>query len=333
MSKIDGIKEQYPHLDMSLIDVLKKFDTSGTNKYIPLFCKLFNKHLDFSVRSSELDNHSKMLHALIEDLTFIGVDITSFSTNELYMVSHFFQMFNRSDIRTFKKFMDFSEKKLIENKDITSYKDLSGIECAVSLAELKNMNKELTKSVIKEHEDDTWLIIRPLTHEASKKYGANTKWCTTSEGNLETFIRYWSEGILLYFINKKTGLKVGCFKPLKYKESHQFWSSADQMVDYLCSGIDDYLSPIIKRILSSTKTNSNLCSPEMVEKIYNDYEYKVRYLRSTDEIHEVATPTPISDQEPNYQNEGLTISNYVSNITVPLDQANVFKIDYNTDIA
>ena len=53
------------------------------------------------------------------------------------------------------------------------------IRGAINLASMKEFNKELEKQIIREYEDDEWLILRPLTFEASLKYGSATKWCTT----------------------------------------------------------------------------------------------------------------------------------------------------------
>ena len=62
-------------------------------------------------------------------------------------------------------------------------------------------------------EDDDYVILRPLTYFASKKYGANTKWCTTQE-NGEYFNKYNKKGVLIYCIGKTNGNKVACFNSL-----------------------------------------------------------------------------------------------------------------------
>ena len=41
----------------------------------------------------------------------------------------------------------------------------------------KRIKKEGAEKV---YEDDTWLIVRPFTIEASNVYGTNTRWCTVS---------------------------------------------------------------------------------------------------------------------------------------------------------
>ena len=78
----------------------------------------------------------------------------------------------------------------------------------LSLADIKSELKGLENETIKVYEDDVWLLVRPLSYLSSKKYGSNTKWCTTTESNSEYFIKYSSKGVLIYCINKKTGYKV-----------------------------------------------------------------------------------------------------------------------------
>ena len=73
----------------------------------------------------------------------------------------------------------------------------------ISIAELKLIDKELEKLVLKLHEDEEWLIIKPLTYESSKKYGAGTKWCTAADNEDYQFYNYTNRGILIYTINKK----------------------------------------------------------------------------------------------------------------------------------
>jgi len=330
MSKIDGIKEQYPHLDMSLLDVLKKFDISGTNKYIPLFCKIFKKNMDYSMATNEFTNAEEVLMEYHDELGDMGFDPNAFSTNEVFMANHLLAIFRRHELRTFNKFMDFNERKLIDNKDITTFKDYNELENAVSLAEIKNLNKELSKSVIVEYEDDNWLIIRPLTHEASKKYGATTRWCTASEKDIETFQKYWRDGILVYFINKKTGLKVGGFKSLKFEEGHSFWTAADDRVDFLCSDLEDYLIPIIKKIFSSKLCNSDWCPTDLKFKMHNE-SHKIKHIDRT-RLSLPPDATSILDEDI-VQSENYSDYFDKYNYNVPLDYTNVFKIDYNTDIA
>ena len=163
--------------------------------------------------------------------------------------------------------------------------DLRG---AITLAVMKEMDKELENQVIKEFEDDTWVVVRPLTFQASAKYGASTRWCTTYQKEKNYFEKYWRQGILVYFINKKTGYKFGCFRSLIEKNDISFWNAEDQRVDFLTLDIDNYLYPVIKNILKSEKSNKNLCSDEIQQQVHKEcidpYELKEIYPMAIENI-------------------------------------------------
>jgi hypothetical protein len=104
----------------------------------------------------------------------------------------------------------------IENKDIYSKeyygnfgKLIEVIEVAEVLREEKNFNKEENINVLLETSE--FLLLQPKTHKGSMKYGANTKWCTTSKNNESIFNRYTRDGFLGYLVDK-TETKTGDYK-------------------------------------------------------------------------------------------------------------------------
>jgi hypothetical protein len=104
----------------------------------------------------------------------------------------------------------------VENKDIYSKeyygnfgKLIDVIEVAEVLREEKNFNKEEHINVLLE--TDEFLLIQPKTHKGSIKYGANTKWCTTTKNNESIFKNYTRDGFLGYLIDK-TETKTGEYK-------------------------------------------------------------------------------------------------------------------------
>ncbi|MFN9952370.1 MAG: hypothetical protein ACK55I_04660, partial [bacterium] len=91
----------------------------------------------------------------------------------------------------------------LEKKDINQYGSYLELEKALYPVRVREKEKILEKQVEKIYEDDKFLVIKPKTHEASCKYGANTKWCTTSHPD-DHFKRYTSGSQALYYvINKK----------------------------------------------------------------------------------------------------------------------------------
>jgi hypothetical protein len=104
----------------------------------------------------------------------------------------------------------------IENKDIYSKeyygnfgKLIEVIEVAEVVREEKNFNKGEHINVLLETSE--FLLLQPKTHKGSMKYGANTKWCTTTKNNESIFNRYTRDGFLGYLIDK-TETKTGEYK-------------------------------------------------------------------------------------------------------------------------
>ena len=268
MSRFDELKKQYPELNITILDLLRRIDKSKSYKYMPLLCKIFGSRFDFKKQYLRTDYDSQLL-MIRDSLVSKGFSIEGLNNNELFAYYSFQDFFNSSYFQTFSEFVDFMEKGRIENKDVTSYSTIEELRGAVTLASIKEMTKELEGQVIKEHEDETWVIVRPLTFSASAKYGAGTRWCTTYQKEKNYFERYWRQGILVYFINKKTGYKFAGFKGLEDREL-SFWNAEDNRVDYLDIDVDDYIFPIVRKIFKSTDTNKNLCSSELQEQVHQE---------------------------------------------------------------
>jgi hypothetical protein len=149
----------------------------------------------------------------------------------------------------------------------------------------------MSKQVIKVHEDDKWLLIRPITWESSLKYGSSTKWCTSSDTNPDHFFRYSERGILLYCINKIKGTKTAFFKTTadKYEVETSFWNEMDSRIDSMESDLDTYIIDIIRNLekVSNRELGGEVYKKSFAEN-YEKYE-KRKVLR-------------VNDEEPVYEN-------------------------------
>lgn len=233
MSRIDELKKQHPVYALSAIDVFKMISPNQSNKYIEMLIKLDKSKLNY-----HSDNYRNELVEYV--ISHTGMDYNYVQTLDIdtlqFLVSSFSYIMGDKNIKIFTKFASFIERKLIENNDVTSYSTWDEIEQAVSLVEIKLIDKETAKQIKKVYEDDEWLSLRPLSLEASMKYGANTKWCTTTNTG-QYYARYSSRGILIYNINKKTGYKVACFKNLDqaYDNEFSWWDVTDRRIEALDS--------------------------------------------------------------------------------------------------
>ena len=232
MSRIDELKKQHPNYALSTIDIFKMISPNQTNKYVEMLIKL-----DKSTEYKQPGDHRARL--INEMTTEWGLDYNYLETLDLetllFLVNSVNSLMN-GKIRLFTKFASYNERKLVENNDVTTYSSWEELEQAVALADVKSLDKKLEKEIKKIYEDDTWLSLRPLSLEASMKYGANTKWCTTTESG-QYYARYSARGILIYNINKKTGYKVACFKNLDQAFDNEFswWDVTDKRIEVLDS--------------------------------------------------------------------------------------------------
>ena len=148
---------------------------------------------------------------------------------------------------------------------MTTYKTIEELELQISLSDLKIVDKELEKQVLKLMETDEWLVLKPLSYQASVKYGSGTKWCTSSKNESEYYFRYSKRGILIYCINKKTGDKVAGFKnlDLSYEKETSFWTIIDLRTDSIdCDLPEDVMNIFKEEFKNTKKTNWELLSDD-----------------------------------------------------------------------
>lgn len=284
MSRIIELKKQYPELNLTMFDLFERIDTTKTYKYFPLMCILFSSRWKFETLDS---NRGDFISEIKNRLESKGIKITNEKDTLVHAIFNLTDHYSDDMFLMTKEFIERMENNKIQNKDLSTYNSLENLRTAITLSSIKEIEKGLEKQIIKEFEDDTWLVVRPLTFQASSKYGANTRWCTTYSKEKEYFAKYWRRGILVYFINKLSGFKFAGYKSLIGEPELSFWDPTDQRVDYLQLDVDDYLFSITKKIFSSTESNRDLCDLEtsiQVEKeCTREFEDAVNYLFPEDD--------------------------------------------------
>ena len=198
MSRLDRLKEQHPDLNISLIDIISFLDPTDSYKYTEFLIKNFKNDSDYYSTNKE------------EFMGYMGVFL-----------------FGSGEIETLNEFERHSKANRIKIKDISQYTNFLELNESVKVAEEIENRKKIEKQILKIHEDDTWLILTPLSFEASKVYGANTKWCVTH-------LKYWNQYLtthrLIYVLNKKTDTKIAFSREFS-KEKFQAWDQLDREVD------------------------------------------------------------------------------------------------------
>ena len=119
-------------------------------------------------------------------------------------------------------------------KDINQYENPQFIKKLMNTIDARKTQREIEREIKtqadKIYEDSDVLVVRPKSHAASCYYGANTKWCTTQKGNPGYFEKYFRDGNLYYFLNKKTGLKMALFRNEKERIT-DVYNAEDRNVD------------------------------------------------------------------------------------------------------
>jgi hypothetical protein len=86
-------------------------------------------------------------------------------------------------------------------KDINSF-TVDTIESLAPLATEEHLGKRKEQQIEVVFNDDNLFVCRPLTHEASRKFGTGTSWCTATSSS-HWFDSYNKRGGLFIIINKK----------------------------------------------------------------------------------------------------------------------------------
>jgi hypothetical protein len=314
MSRIDELKKQYKEFALSDLDIMKMIVPDQANKYAEMLAKLTKNHINGSYFSEGgiTSFRSEILQLLVNNFNLDYAYLETLETQillTLYLRVDALLGSNRTKL--FIKFANLNERGLISNNDVTSYKSFEEIKQVVSLAEIKLIDKELEKQIIKVHEDDEWLILKPLSLEASMKYGASTKWCTTMDKGIH-FARYSKWGILIYCLNKKTGYKFASFKNLDRDRDNEFsfWNPADSKIDPLDTMEipTEILAVIRKEVNTNIISNKELMSKELQNKIYK---------LETDEQQQPSTLTFASTGTSTIGNNwAFTTSNSIGNLSI-----------------
>jgi hypothetical protein len=260
MTKKEQVKQHNPFLDITLYDILTTLFPEP--KYLEMIVNLIKKE--------RLDN--KTTHSSKELVTYLkerGQNLVDkYSDNReslMYSILGYEFLFNEEQYRVIDEFITNNNQKLLNGVDLTSIKRYEDLNKLNSLCEIKKMGNELEKEIVKLLENDEWLVLRPLTHLSSMKYGSSTKWCTTSQYEPNYFTRYTREGALIYCINKLTGLKVAAYKNYDEKVM-SFWNMEDNRIDSLESGLPFEILLLIREEIGKNKTNRDLMSEDMANK-------------------------------------------------------------------
>lgn len=149
-------------------------------------------------------------------------------------------------------------KQSLEVKDINQY-DLDGLRMAIKKhteSSKSQSNKFDPSDVKKIYEDVNVLIVRPLTHKASCKYGSGTRWCTTTRDEPSYFNNFTANNSALYYVILK-----------KFNADNKFYKMAIHM-----SPISEtWYDATDERMSDREQDVFSLGAPKVIQTIKDDY--------------------------------------------------------------
>jgi hypothetical protein len=257
-----GIKhliQENPSMDINLVRLISKLDPSKTNKLTPFMVKVFKKRMvRFEKENSQPDGFYGLRYE------YLNSKMSGVSGIEKFILTWLIDQFSAENIEILKEFNEVLDKGLVDQNDISKYENFEEITNQLSMARTKDLLKKSRKEISVVYEDDEIMMLKPLSFEASLKYGAGTKWCTAMKNEPEYFYRYSKNGILIYLINKQTGRKFGCHTDRFDNNRVQIFNEIDQIIDSFHTGLSYEKLSILMDLMDSEKygANSNLFSEE-----------------------------------------------------------------------
>ena len=264
---IKKIKKENELVNVSLIDLMGKLDTSSTKKYtqflVKILMKSFNNDMQYMLKESS--PRERKLDEVLGDKSF-----DSWMTKRL--IGH---LYGWDEMNLFVEFCDYMDRGLTNEKDISKYDSWDMVASEVYMAKNRDLFKKSKKEVKVVYEDDQYFCIKPLTYEASVSYGYQTKWCTASVHDPSYFYNHSRDGVLIYVIDKINNFKFGFYHN---KHQIQIYDQKDDRIDSMETGLPfELLHKLFSEIKSDVKDknfNYKLFSENELENLkkYRGYE-------------------------------------------------------------
>jgi len=185
-----------------------------------------------------------------------------------------------------EQFKQLSQRNILkpEENDLTKWikRGWASFDSFIASAESRTSKRDdksaAKKESIRVAENDDWLVVIPLSKEASCFYGKGTEWCTAATQSQNYFDTYFYNNniTLLYFINKKSGVKLAA----AYHHSNSDWEcfdANDKRIDLLdisrMTGYDeDVIGGWVRDHSGKTKAMRDAkFTPEAAKELIDDY--------------------------------------------------------------
>ena len=131
-----------------------------------------------------------------------GIDLLTVENN----VNKFKQLKNKNLITGIEKDIQFWKNKPFEQ--FVSFIDANAAKLDATKGAIRAKIKQSTDEIVLD-DTDKWLVVVPLSKQASQKLGTGTKWCTSTRSDDNRFDIYTSDDLttVIYIISKTTDEK------------------------------------------------------------------------------------------------------------------------------
>lgn len=336
------LKNTHSELTIHLVDILNLLDPSKTNKYTPFLINEFKKFLT-NFKNAENPNPPQYPSLSFDHTThptpaktFLDKLYKKSNLLDHYLLDFVLEIMGKENIHALIDFNTHLENKRTKITDISKLESFGDIHEQLVLAELKHNNSKIKKEITTLYDDDEWLIIKPLTYEASKVYGASTKWCTSQRDSARPFYEYSKDGIFLYIINRLTNKKIAVSWTIdgSYIEL-SWWDEFDRRLDSMQTKLPNSILEKIKELLKSEKlTNYTFFSKKeknKCENILNKYNFLSsspdqwrEYNQNTETIYDSPNEWRDAGDETNW-----TISDETGTQSMNIDKIINKTLEYN----
>lgn len=276
MSVKKNLKEK---TNVNIVDFLETIFPNAKTKYYELFLRIIENKVSNSNYEYTLKNNIDYIKGSIPESDDIDERLKKYNPIEISILANFISFLYSDcnfEVDTLNDFVVLSEKNVIKNNDITTYKEYDEILKQISIINLKEDEKEFENQIIKLYENDEngWLVIKPLSCLSSVKYGYGTRWCTAMKTDFDYFRRYTNSGVLIYCINKINGEKVAAFKDITENNEYSFWTANDKRVDSMQTQLPYEVIKVISNDFSTCEKTNKLLLLELINgdhQLYNKY--------------------------------------------------------------
>lgn len=213
------LRKQYKELEFNFVDLVSLLDTTPNKKVTPFLVKQFYDWIQYppDEKRDGSEEYQKMKHYLGEPKNDL---------DELFKRMVF--KWAQPKLEIIDEFTEHMKNNRLPENDINKYDNWNAVKLAINEAEIKMGSKNKKNKVMILHHDDEWLVLKPLSVEASVNYGYGTKWCTSMRKDNTYFHKYSKDGVLLFVINRKNGIKYAFYSSPK---EYSVWTTTDARID------------------------------------------------------------------------------------------------------